>query len=261
MKVARSNLIEQLSPPESAILPLKEEELIEPIKALVSERPTYGYRRIGILLRRKLKRKINHKKVYRLMKKESLLLTRAPRKPTRNHDGVVVTEIHNQRWCSDAFTIQCENGDAVNVVFSMDTCDREAMRYVASTGGISAQNVQDLLIETTEYRFGSLKTPHMVQWLTDNGKCFTAKATVDLARSLGFDVRTTAAYSPQSNGVAEAFVKTFKRDYVWFGDLSNAEAVMKQLPFWFEDYNNNAPHKGLGMKSPREFLNNLKLAS
>ncbi|NBX70213.1 MAG: hypothetical protein EBR01_14825 [Proteobacteria bacterium] len=91
-------------------------------------------------------------------------------------------------------------------------------------GGISAQNVQDLLIETTEYRFGSLKTPHTVQWLTDNGKCFTAKATVD---SLGFDVRTTAAYSPQSNGVAEAFVKTFKRDYVWFGDLSNAEAVMK----------------------------------
>ena len=70
------------------------------------------------------------------MKKESLLLTRASRKPTCNHDGVVVTEIHNQRWCSDAFTIQCENGDAVNVVFSMDTCDREAMRYLASTGGI-----------------------------------------------------------------------------------------------------------------------------
>ena len=82
-----------------------------------------------------------------------------------------------------------------------------------------------------------------------------------LARSLGFDVRTTPVYSPQSDGVAEAFVKTFKRDYVWFGDISNAEAVMKQLPFWFEDYYNNPPHKGLGMKSPREFLNKLKLAS
>jgi transposase-like protein len=61
LKVARSNLIEQLSPTESAIFPLKEEELIEPIKALVSKRPTYSYRRIGILLRRKLKQKINHK--------------------------------------------------------------------------------------------------------------------------------------------------------------------------------------------------------
>lgn len=129
---------------------------------MVSERPTYGYRRIGILLRRKLKRKINHKKVDRLMKQASLLLTKAPRKPTRSHVGVVVTGIHNQRWCSDAFTIQCENGDAVNVVFAMDICDRQAMRYLASTGGASAQNVQKLLIETTEYRFGSPKAPHTV---------------------------------------------------------------------------------------------------
>lgn len=242
-------------------MPIRKEELIEPLKALVSQRPTYGYRRIWALLRAKLKKQVNHKKVYRIMKQENLLLTRAPRKPTRTHDGVVVTSSNNQRWCSDAFTIQCENGDAVNVVFSMDTCDREAMSYIASTGGITAQNVRDLLLESTEYRFGSLKAPEGIQWLTDNGKCFTAKDTVAFARDLGFDVRTTPAYSPQSNGVAEAFVKTFKRDYVWFGDLSSAESVMKQLPFWFEDYNNNAPHKGLGMKSPREFLNNLKLAS
>jgi transposase InsO family protein len=240
---------------------MREELLIEPLKALVSERPTYGYRRIWALLRTKLKKRVNHKKVYRLMKQENLLLTRAPRKPTRTHDGVVVTAYNNQRWCSDAFTIQCENGDAVNVVFSMDTCDREAMSYIASTGGITAQNVRDLILESTESRFGSPKAPQGIQWLTDNGKCFTAKDTVAFARELGFDVRTTPAYSPQSNGVAEAFVKTFKRDYVWFGDLSSAEAVMRQLPFWFEDYNNNAPHKGLGMKSPREFLNNLKLAS
>lgn len=254
-------MIEKLKDKQLTKLLLKEETLIEPIKDLVSKRPTYGYRRIWALLRAKLNKQINHKKVYRLMKQENLLLTRAPKKPTRTHDGVVVTPFSNQRWCSDAFSIQCSNGDIVNVVFSMDTCDRELMNYVASTSGINAQNVRDLLLESTEYRFGSPKTPHSIQWLTDNGKCFTAKDTVTFARDLGFDVRTTPAYSPQSNGVAEAFVKTFKRDYVWFGDLSNAESVMKKLPFWFEDYNNNAPHKGLGMKSPREYLNKLKLAS
>jgi len=232
---------------------MREEGLMGPLKALVSERPTYGYRRIWALLRARLKKCVNHKKVYRLMKQEKLLLTKAPRKPTRTHDGKVVTAFNNQRWCADAFTIQCENGDAVNVVFSMDTCDREAMSYIASTGGITAQNVRDLLIESTEYRFRSPKAPHTIQWLTDNGKCFTAKDTVAFARELGFDVRTTPAYSPQSNGVAEAFVKTFKRDYVWFGDLSNAESVMRQLHLWFEDYNNNAPHKGLGMKNPESF--------
>jgi putative transposase len=53
--------------------------------------------------------------------------------------------------------------------------------------------------------------------------------------------------------MAEAFVKTFKRDYAWFGNLSDARTVMAQLPGWFDDYNERAPHKGLKMLSPRQF--------
>jgi len=53
--------------------------------------------------------------------------------------------------------------------------------------------------------------------------------------------------------MAESFVKTFKRDYVYMHDLPDATSVMEQLPFWFEDYNENHPHKGLKMLSPREF--------
>ena len=54
--------------------------------------------------------------------------------------------------------------------------------------------------------------------LTDNGPGYVARDTVSFARSLGFDFRTTPAYSPESNGMTEAFVKTFKRDYVPFSD-------------------------------------------
>jgi putative transposase len=61
--------------------------------------------------------------------------------------------------------------------------------------------------------------------------------------------------------MSEAFVKTFKRDYAYVGDISSKEAVMKQLPRWFEDYNEKAPHKALKMLSPREFIRNKKLAS
>ena len=53
--------------------------------------------------------------------------------------------------------------------------------------------------------------------------------------------------------MAEAFVKTFKRDYTWVADLSNALVVMGQLPRWFDDYNEHARHKGLGMQSPRQY--------
>lgn len=54
--------------------------------------------------------------------------------------------------------------------------------------------------------------------------------------------------------MAEAFVKTFKRDYVSVNPTPDAETVMAQLPFWFEHYNNLHPHSALGYQSPREFI-------
>lgn len=59
--------------------------------------------------------------------------------------------------------------------------------------------------------------------------------------------------APSPNGMAESFVKTFKRDYVNVSRLDNAAVVLEQLPKWFEDYNNHHPHKGLKMISPMEY--------
>jgi len=115
--------------------------------------------------------------------------------------------------------------------------------------------IRDLMTESMQYRFGPVnKLPKKIQWLSDNGPCYVSRKTVTFGRELGFEVCTTRPYSPESNGMAEAFVKTFKRDYVWFGDLSSAIAVMEQLPMWFDDYNNHAPHKGLKMMSPKQYI-------
>jgi putative transposase len=233
--------------------------LLPSIREIIDARGSYGYRRVTIFLNRRLaiegKGKVNHKRVYRIMKKAGLLLPVHGKKPTRTHDGKVITLRSNTRWCSDSFCIPCVNGDRVYVAFALDTCDREVLGYIASTVGMDGAAIRDLMLECVEYRFGkSAKLPQTIQWLTDNGPCYTSHETVSFARNLGFEVCTTPAYSPESNGMAEAFVKTFKRDYVWFNDLKDAVSVMEQLPGWFEDYNLNAPHKGLNMMSPREFL-------
>jgi transposase InsO family protein len=158
------------------------------------------------------------------------------------------------RWCSDGFRIQCWNGEHVEVAFSLDCCDREAISWVCSTRGIDGGLVRDLMAQSVNERFGDvIKLPKTIQWLSDNGPGYIAKETVRFGRLLGFSVVTTPSYSPESNGMAEAFVKTFKRDYVYHADLSSAETVIKLLDGWFDDYNENHPHKGLGMKSPREY--------
>jgi len=52
------------------------------------------------------------------------------------------------------------------------------------------------------------------------------------AHELGLVPVTTPANSPESNGLAEAFVKTFKRDYIGGAELRDAESVLTQLGSW-----------------------------
>jgi putative transposase len=66
--------------------------------------------------------------------------------------------------------------------------------------------------------------------------------------------RTTPLESPQSNGMAEAFVRTIKRDYARVSSCPDARSVMAALPGWFAHYNQLHPHRALGYRSPREFI-------
>jgi transposase InsO family protein len=228
------------------------------IRQVIDKRPTYGYRRVAAVVNR-LRRKqhspvINHKRMYRIMKAHDLLLTRYTGKPAWNHEGTVMTEQSNQRWCSDGFEVRCDNGQRVRVAFSLDCCDREVMSYVATTGGISGDMVRDLMIEAIESRFSSVdNVPGPIEWLSDNGSPYTAIDTREMAHDLGLHACTTPYRSPESNGMAEAFVKTFKRDYVRIHAIPDAVALMEHLPNWLEDYNENHPHSALKMRSPREF--------
>lgn len=263
LQVSRSNLIDRLQGRNTG-RPFKydkcaDEALLPSIVKVCASRASNGYRRVTARLNR-LRRAaneppVNHKRVYRIMKQNELLLPRyTGRVDERCHDGKVITLKSNMRWCSDGFEIRCWNKEVVRVAFSLDCCDREVMRYVATTGGINGQMIQDLLVESLEYRFGSSAcVPQPLEWLTDNGSCYIKKETREFAKNLGFIVCTTPIRSPQSNGMAEAFVKTFKRDYVYLNDLPDAKTVMEQLVHWFEDYNETHPHKGLKMKSPREY--------
>jgi hypothetical protein len=116
--VSRSQLHERLRHGRKARSRYRKDEdgqLLEPVRRLVDERPTYGYRRIGALLNKeRLKAglpRLNHKRIYRLMAQNGLLLQRyTGRPPGRSHDGRIITIRPNLRWTSDGFEIACWNG-------------------------------------------------------------------------------------------------------------------------------------------------------
>lgn len=113
--VSRSQLHARLSGAakvRSSYRLIDDAELLPPLRTLVDERQTYGYRRITALMNReRLKNslpRLNHKRIYRLMSQNRMLLQRYTGKPpTRAHEGTIITIRSNLRWTSDGLEISC----------------------------------------------------------------------------------------------------------------------------------------------------------
>lgn len=231
------------------------------IEAVMRERPTYGYKRVTAMLNRRYGRRFNKKRIYRLMRKSGLLLPRPAASRSEHHGtGRVMVAHANTRWASDCFEIHCWNDEKVYVTFAIDCCDREIIHFIAASEDIKAEVVQALMFRCVDKRFNAPRAPRQLEWLTDRGSIYKSKETQQVARDLNLKPCFTAAYSPASNGVAEAFVGTFKRDYVYVNDCVSADAVIALLPNWIDDYNENAPHAALAMRSPRQYQRELNLA-
>ncbi|HFP4405020.1 TPA: IS3 family transposase [Escherichia coli] len=230
------------------------------IHHVIGELPTYGYRRVWALLRRQAELDgmpaINAKRVYRIIRQNALLLERKPAVPPskRAHTGRVAVKESNQRWCSDGFEFRCDNGEKLRVTFALDCCDREALHWAVTTGGFNSETVQDVMLGAVERRFGNELPASPVEWLTDNGSCYRANETRQFARMLGLEPKSTAVRSPESNGIAESFVKTIKRDYISVMPKPDGLTAAKNLAEAFEHYNEWHPHSALGYRSPREYL-------
>ena len=243
--------------------PLEDDVLIAQLRRHIAELPSYGYRRACALVNRERgtqsQPRVNAKRAYRVMKAHQLLLTRAPKRrvSSRPHDGRVIVQASDVRWCSDGFEIRCDSGETVTATFTKDCCDREIMAFRAWEGkGLPGEPVREMLIEAVEKRFGSVEgvpEGHRLEFLSDNGGAYISADTHRIARTMGLEPVHTPVCSPQSNGMAESFVNTFRRDYLNRMDLSTARTVLAQLPAAFEHFNEVHPHSGLKMRSPREF--------
>ncbi len=104
-----------------------------------------------------------------------------------------------------------------------------------------------------------LLPPELQFLISDRGTHFTAKVFQELASAKEFIHVLIARHRPQSNGIAERFVRTLKewlRDKTWTNDGELA-ALIEQF---IAEYNDR-PHQGLPIPglSPNEFANRIWL--
>lgn len=92
------------------------------------------------------------------------------------------------------------------------------------------------------------------EFCCDNGERLRVTFALDCCDREALHWAVTAVRSPESNGIAENFVKTIKRDYISIMPKPDGLTAAKNLAEAFEHYNEWHPHSALGYRSPREYL-------
>jgi len=230
-------------------------EVEEAISGLLGASPaSYGYRRIHALLKRQ-GLVCGPKTVWRIMRRRGWLATgRLQRaRSGRRHEGRVQVAESNRRWASDITGIRAWDGQKGRLAIMIDCADRMVLAWRFAKR-ITAEDLAEMLREAIFGRFGEARTRAQgIEFLSDNGPEYTSHRFRPFVRAMGLVPCHTPRRSPESNGLAEAFFGSLKRDYVYQACLETFAVVSRQVPQWIEHYNQHAPHSALGMQAPAEF--------
>ena len=235
--------------------PQQRPEIEQAIRELLGISPaSYGYRRVHALLKRRGVA-CNPKTVWQVMQRQGWLSTsrQHTQRPGRRHEGRVQVAEPNRRWASDITSIQAWDGQKGRLAVILDCADRMVLAWRFAKR-VTAEDLAEMLREAVFQRFGTARAgARGIEFLSDNGPEYTSHRFRPFVQAMGLIPCHTPRRSPESNGLAERFFGSFKRDYVYQACLETLESVAQQVPTWIEHYNQEAPHSALAMRTPSEF--------
>jgi putative transposase len=228
-----------------------EDKVLRKIEEIVKELPVYGYRRVTAVLRARYGIAFNRKKVYRIMKKQGLLMP-VSHSHKKLFKGVafahnVKAEQSNSLWGIDMTYIWCGEDAWCYFHGVIDHYDKTLIGYnfsrsCAAIGGVMAlaNAVSERPVDNLELR-------------SDNGCHYGAKVFKEEIRRLGINHTRTMVNTPKGNAVIERFFRSLKEECVWQQKFHNFEEAKAAVDAWIIEYNDKRPHQALGYLSPKEF--------
>ena len=202
-------------------------------------------------------------KAERNVQREHWLETQAQWKQRReqHQDTLQKRKKENRAWHQRHRALRAESGGEpvetrwIAVLVVIDNCTRQCLGLPIFPSGskVTGQEVIDAL--------RPLLPAHLRFLISDQGSHFKTKILSQLAQELGFHQVFAFRHRPQSNGIAERFVRTFKH---WLRSRSwNSKAELHHWMAAFLPEYNDRPHQGLDFPglSPNEFANRLQLNS
>ena len=90
--------------------------------------------------------------------------------------------------------------------------------------------------------------------LTDNGANYRSGAFREALKELAIKHSFTRPYRPQTNGKAEAYIKTIQREWAYRRPYASNQERLDALPLFVHLYNHHRPHTGIGNRPPSSRL-------
>ena len=96
---------------------------------------------------------------------------------------------------------------------------------------------------------------------SDNGREFVAASLVSWLAEQGVACAFIEKGRPQQNAYVERFNGTMRDEKLNGEEFTSVLEARFVLEAWIAEYNERRPHRGLGMKTPRQFASEWKKGS
>jgi len=223
-------------------------ELIHRLRELAEERPRFGYRRLGILLRRE-GTVVNHKRLHRIYRSEGLAVRRKRRRQAARAARIKrpVATAPLECWSMDFMSDTLSDGRSLRLLNIVDNYSKLSPGIEVDLSLPAAR-----VIRALEQAIEMHGKPAGI--VTDNGPEFTSRALDAWAYSQGITLHFIQPGKPTQNAFAESFNGRVREECLnqhAFESLSKAREIIED---WRTDYNKVRPHTALGGQSPEMYL-------